>query len=79
METPAYARALAKALGPGIVHVDESTRTEHAKDKWFASRVPDVVVMARSRARGSKRAPRWAGRSATVGSRRTPTATSASR
>lgn len=49
METPAYAKALARALGPGIVHVDAPTRTEHAKDRWFASRVPDVVVMARSR------------------------------
>jgi glycolate oxidase len=45
-----HARALIRALGPEVVHLDEQTRAEHAKDRWFASRVPDVVVLARDQA-----------------------------
>jgi glycolate oxidase len=44
-----HARALIRSLGPDVVRVDSATLTEHAKDKWFASRVPDIVVLARSR------------------------------
>lgn len=45
-----YRRALVRALGPDVVHVDPETLAAHAKDRWFASRLPDVVVLARSRA-----------------------------
>jgi glycolate oxidase len=43
-----YTRALLRALGPDVVHVDSPTLTEHAKDRWFAARLPDVVVLARN-------------------------------
>lgn len=39
---------LARELAPGELKLDESTRKAHAGDKWFASRVPDAVVLARS-------------------------------
>ena len=45
-----HARALTRALGSDVVRVDSATLAEHAKDRWFASRLPDVVVLARSRA-----------------------------
>ncbi len=44
------ARSLTKLLGPGIVRDDEATLATHATDRWFASRTPDVVVLAKTRA-----------------------------
>ncbi|MEK0452045.1 MAG: hypothetical protein RL088_4313 [Verrucomicrobiota bacterium] len=48
------AQSLRKILGPGIVASDEPTLTAHAKDRWFASRQPDVVVLAKKRAHVEK-------------------------
>ena len=48
MPQPPYIRALLRALGPETVRLDESTLTTHAKDRWFASQMPQVVVLARS-------------------------------
>jgi glycolate oxidase subunit GlcD len=39
---------LARELAPDELKLDESTRKAHAGDKWFASSVPDAVVIARS-------------------------------
>ena len=44
------ARSLTKLLGPGIVRDDMATLATHATDRWFASRKPDVVVLAKTRA-----------------------------
>ncbi len=44
------ARSLTKLLGPGIVRDDSATLATHATDRWFASRKPDVVVLAKTRA-----------------------------
>ncbi len=43
------AQKLTKLLSPGAVRTDEATLAIHATDKWFASRKPDVVVLARTR------------------------------
>ena len=43
------ARKLTSLLGSGAVHTDADTLAIHATDKWFASRTPDVVVLARTR------------------------------
>ena len=44
-----FARRLTALLSPGTVHSDAATLAIHARDKWFASRTPDVVVLARTR------------------------------
>jgi glycolate oxidase len=44
------ARSLTKLLGPGIVRDDSATLATHSTDRWFASRKPDVVVLAKTRA-----------------------------
>ena len=44
------ARSLTKLLGPGIVRDDSATLATHATDRWFASRKPDVVVLAKTHA-----------------------------
>ena len=43
------ASALARLLGSGVVRTDAESIATHATDRWFASRKPDVVVLARSR------------------------------
>jgi glycolate oxidase len=43
------ARSLEKLLGPGVVKTDAENLRTHAKDRWFAAREPDVVVLARKR------------------------------
>ena len=48
------ARQLEKLLGRSRVSVEPATLAEHAKDKWFASRTPEVVVFAESTADVSK-------------------------
>ena len=48
------AQSLRKLLGPGVVASDEATLAVHAKDRWFASRQPDVVVLAKKRAHVEK-------------------------
>src|SRR3984957_20037879 len=48
------ARQLEKLLGKGRVSVEPATLAEHASDKWFASRPPEVVVFAESTAEVSK-------------------------
>src|SRR4051812_35845922 len=50
MAATKYMRALLTALGPDVVHLDPATLETHATDRWFASRLPDAVVLARSRA-----------------------------
>lgn len=47
-------RSLSKLLGPGIVRDDAPTLAVHATDRWFASRPPDVVVLAKTRAHVEK-------------------------
>ncbi len=42
-------RKLTQLLGPGVVRTDDATLATHAKDKWFAARKPDAVVLARKR------------------------------
>ena len=44
------ARSLTRLLGSGVVHTDDATLTTHATDRWFASRKPEIVVLARTRA-----------------------------
>jgi glycolate oxidase len=39
---------LRRLVGPGRVLVDQASLRAHAGDRWFASRLPDVVVEARS-------------------------------
>jgi glycolate oxidase len=48
------ARSLARLLGPGVVRDDAATLATHATDRWFASRQPDVVVLAKTRAHVEK-------------------------
>src|SRR3984957_5106849 len=48
------ARQLEKLLGKGRVSVEPATLAEHASDKWFASRPPEVVVLAESTEQVSK-------------------------
>lgn len=45
---------LCDLLGPEVVSIDAETLAIHAKDKWFASRQPDVVVFAENTAQVSK-------------------------
>jgi glycolate oxidase len=42
------ARDLERLLGKDRVSIAEATLAEHATDRWFASRTPDVVVFAQS-------------------------------
>lgn len=44
----ALARDLERLLGKDRVSIASATLAEHAADRWFASRVPDVVVFAQS-------------------------------
>jgi len=48
------ARDLERLLGKDRVSMAEATLAEHATDRWFASRTPDVVVFAQSTADVSK-------------------------
>ncbi len=43
------ARSLSRLLGAGVVHTDAETLQAHAKDRWFAARTPEVVVLATRR------------------------------
>jgi len=43
------AQKLTRLLGDDAVRTDDATLATHATDRWFASRVPDAVVLARSR------------------------------
>ncbi len=43
------ARKLSQLLGGDAVRTDDATLAVHATDKWFASRTPDAVVLARTR------------------------------
>ncbi len=43
------ARSLSRLLGAGVVHTDAETLRTHAKDRWFAAREPEVVVLATQR------------------------------
>jgi glycolate oxidase len=45
---PALAADLRRLLGPGRVADDPQTLETHAADRWFASKTPDVVVLASS-------------------------------
>ena len=44
----ALARDLERLLGKDRVSIASTTLAEHAADRWFASRTPDVVVFAQS-------------------------------
>lgn len=48
------ARQLTRVLGADAVRTDPETLATHAKDRWFASRQPDVVVLAESTEQVSK-------------------------
>ena len=48
------AAALVRLLGPGVVFTDKATISAHAADRWFASRDPEVVVLAKTRAHVEK-------------------------
>src|SRR5216110_1063276 len=41
---------LQKQLPPGELVFDQAVREQHGGDKWFATRTPDAVVLARSAA-----------------------------
>src|SRR3954471_19185212 len=41
---------LQKQLPPGELVFDSAVREQHSGDKWFATRTPDAVVLARSAA-----------------------------
>ena len=43
------ARELTRLLGSDAVRADDATLATHATDRWFASRKPEVVVLARTR------------------------------
>ncbi len=43
------AHKLTQLLGGDAVRTDDATLATHATDKWFASRLPDAVVLARTR------------------------------
>ncbi|HEY9174374.1 MAG TPA: FAD-linked oxidase C-terminal domain-containing protein [Verrucomicrobiae bacterium] len=45
---PEWRRQLARLLPPGELYLDEPTLQAHAGDKWFASHLPEAVVLARS-------------------------------
>ncbi len=45
---------LASLLGPEVVRDDAETLALHARDKWFASREPEVVVLAENREQVSR-------------------------
>jgi len=45
---------LQKQLPPGELLLDEAIRQQHSGDKWFASHLPDAVVLAKSAATVSK-------------------------
>jgi len=49
MATAAQIRSLTRLLGADVVRIDAPTLTEHAKDRWFAARTPDVAILAKSR------------------------------
>lgn len=49
-----FARQLTRLLGADAVSTDPETLATHAKDRWFASRQPDVVVFAESAEQVSK-------------------------
>ena len=51
---PSLAAQLKRLLGAEAVGESPETLAEHASDKWFASREPDVVVFARTTADVSK-------------------------
>ena len=48
------ASALARLLGSGVVRTDAESIATHATDRWFASRKPDIVVLARNRSHVEK-------------------------
>ncbi|MCP5521424.1 MAG: FAD-binding protein [Verrucomicrobiales bacterium] len=48
--SPALFRKLERLLKPGELRLDDVTRQAHAGDRWFASHLPDAVVLARSTA-----------------------------
>ncbi len=54
MPAPLFAKQLARLIGPEQVSVATQTLAEHATDKWFASRAPDVVVFPRTTEEVSK-------------------------
>src|SRR5258705_13369545 len=41
---------LQRQLPPGELVFDETVRRQHSGDKWFASHLPDAVVLAKSSA-----------------------------
>ena len=45
---PDWRRRLARLLPAHELHLDEPTLQAHAGDKWFASHLPEAVVLARS-------------------------------
>jgi glycolate oxidase len=45
---------LVKLLGPDVVRDDPETLASHSRDKWFASREPEVVVLPESTAQVSR-------------------------
>ena len=51
---PTLARELTRLLGREIVSTDPEVLAAHAADRWFASRIPEVVVFARSAEDASK-------------------------
>jgi glycolate oxidase len=54
VKPPPFYRDLARILGAKKVAVDEQTLREHAADRWFASRVPELVVFAETASDVSK-------------------------
>lgn len=48
MSSRSLKQKLTKLLGPGVVSDDAAALATHARDKWFASREPDIVVFAES-------------------------------
>jgi glycolate oxidase len=52
--TPRVLRALRQLLSPGELSVDPEVLKEHSKDKWFATHMPDAVVLPKSTASVSK-------------------------
>lgn len=49
MRRPPF-KELQRLLSPGALTLDEKIRAAHAGDKWFASTLPDAVVLAQSTA-----------------------------
>jgi hypothetical protein len=56
-QTNHLARKLARLLGEEQVASDSETLAVHAADKWFASRLPDAVVLAATTEHVSKNSP----------------------